>query len=183
VKTPSDGRHYWFKQRVGKPLGNSDKAIRDAGINIRGEGGYVICPGAQLPDGRRYSWDKTTINLFAELREDTVPVLPPWFIELLQPKPKPAVAPATRLNGSNRHRRYASGALDRLCGELAATPPGSRNIKLNDAALQMGHMVASGWTDQKTVEQDLTNAAMAAGLPLDDRGTSSRTVTTAAATQ
>jgi hypothetical protein len=175
VITPGDGKHYWFRQRDdGEPIGNSDKAIRDAGINIRGHGGYVICPGAQLPDGRRYRWDKATANLFGALREDIVPVLPMWLVDLLRPKPKPVAAPAVplRLNGSghgsNRHQSYASAALDQLSAELAATPEGSRNIKLNDAALRMGHMIASGWIDQTIVEQRLTTAAHAAGLAYDE---------------
>ena len=45
VITPQDGRHYWFLQpSEGEPLGNSDKAIRDKAINVRGAGGYVIAP-------------------------------------------------------------------------------------------------------------------------------------------
>jgi hypothetical protein len=53
VITPQEGRHYWFMQPTeGEPLGNSDKSIRDKAINVRGAGGYVIAPGARLPDGR-----------------------------------------------------------------------------------------------------------------------------------
>ena len=168
VITPSDGRHYWFKQRDGKPLGNSDKAIRDAGINIRGNGGYVICPGAQLPDGRRYSWDKATINLFAALREDTVPVLPQWFVELLQPKPKPvSVASIYGLN-DKRHRPYAAAALDGWANKVAAAPEGTRNNTLNDAAFAMGTMIAPGWIERAVVEQRLHAAATAAGLTHDE---------------
>ena len=173
VVTPSDGRHYWFKQRDGKPLGNSDKAVRADGINVRGQSGYVIAPGASLPDGRRYRQDKATVSLFAALRNNTVPVLPPWFVEILRPKAKPAVAaPAPRVNShrhsGTRHQRYASAALDRLCGELAATPEGSRNTVLNNAALSMGHMICSGWIERGGVEQRLTAAATAAGLAHDE---------------
>jgi hypothetical protein len=45
VITPQDDRHYWFIQPIdGEALGNSDKAIRDKAINVRGAGGYVIAP-------------------------------------------------------------------------------------------------------------------------------------------
>src|SRR6516165_2640299 len=148
VVTPRNGRHSWFKQPNGKPLGNRDKPIRNFGINIRGAGGYVIAPGAQLPDGRGYTRDNDTPNLFLALRENTVPPLPEWFAELLRPKVhrdrENTSQPAHKLNsGSNRHYRYAEAALDRLCDELSGTAEGSRNIELNNAALRMGHMVAS----------------------------------------
>jgi putative DNA primase/helicase len=175
VITPrGGGRHSWFKQPNGNPLGNRDKPIRDLGINIRGAGGYVIAPGATLPDGRRYTRDKDTPNLFVALRENAVPPLPEWFVELLRPKARhdqdreDAPQPAQKLNGSIRHHRYAEAALDRLCEELANTPERSRNIELNNAALRMGHMVASGWIDRAIVERRLAAAAMAAGLPFDE---------------
>ncbi len=173
VISPRDGRHSWFKQPNGEPLGNRDKPIRDLGVNIRGAGGFVIAPGAQLPDGRRYTRDKDTPNLFVALREDAVPVLPEWFAELLRPKSHHDQAtapgrPAQKLNGGgHRHHRYAETTLDRLCDELASTPKRSRNIELNNAALRMGHMVASGWIDRSIVEQRLYQAAKANGL-IDD---------------
>jgi hypothetical protein len=171
VITPrGGGRHSWFKQPNGKPLGNSDKPIRDLGINIRGAGGYVIAPGATLPDGRRYTRDKDTPNLFVALRENAVPPLPEWFVELVRPKAhhnqdhEDAPRPTQKLNGSIRHRRYAEAALDNLCKQLASTPERSRNIELNNAALRMGHMVASGWIERAVVERRLGEAAIAAGL-------------------
>jgi hypothetical protein len=173
VITPGDGEHFYFKQPNGKPLSNSDKAVRELAINIRGAGGYVIAPGAQLPDGRRYRRDKDTPNLFVALRENAVPSLPEWFVELLRPAKarrnqdhdhEDAPRSAQKLNGSIRHHRYAEAALDRMCEELANTAEGSRNIELNNAALRMGHMVASGWIERAVVERRLGAAALAAGL-------------------
>jgi hypothetical protein len=175
VITPGNGEHHWFTQPNGKPLGNSDKAIRDLGINIRGAGGYVIAPGAQLPDGRRYTRDKDTPNLFVALRENALPPLPEWFVALLRPAKArhdqdrdDAPRPAQKLNGSIRHHRYAEAALDRLCQELASTAEGSRNIELNNAALRMGHMMASGWIERAIVERRLAGAAIAAGLTVTE---------------
>jgi Bifunctional DNA primase/polymerase, N-terminal/AAA domain len=172
VITPGNGVHCWFRQPNGKPLGNSDKPIRDLGINIRGAGGYVIAPGAQLPDGRGYTRAKDTPHLFVALRDHTVPPLPVWFAELLRPQPaepKGSPAPAPKLNGdAYRHQRYAETALKELCEQVAGTPEGSRNIELNNAALRMGHMVASGWIEQPVVERRLSDAAFAAGLLPDE---------------
>jgi Bifunctional DNA primase/polymerase, N-terminal/AAA domain len=170
VITPGNGVHCWFRQPNGKPLGNSDKPLRDLGINIRGAGGYVIAPGAQLPDGRGYTRDKDTPNLFAALRDNAVPPLPEWLAELLRPQPTPKLnQPAPKLNGDgHRHQRYAEAALEALCNQIAGTAEGSRNIELNNAALRMGHMVASGWIEQAIVERRLGDAAFAAGLSADE---------------
>ena len=50
VDTPSGGRHYYFTTSI--PYGNSHGF--PSGIDVRGSGGYVIAPGATLPDGRGY---------------------------------------------------------------------------------------------------------------------------------
>ena len=52
VTLQNGGRHAWFKQppdlNGSEPLGNRDRAIRDSGINVRGHGGFVVAPGANL---------------------------------------------------------------------------------------------------------------------------------------
>lgn len=52
VDTPNSGRHLYF--RFPGDLGNSTGKAERSGIDVRGEGGYVIAPGAMLPDGRVY---------------------------------------------------------------------------------------------------------------------------------
>jgi AAA domain/Bifunctional DNA primase/polymerase, N-terminal len=171
VITPSGGRHYYFLQPNGEPIGNSDKPLRDKAINIRGSGGYVIAPGAQLPDGSRYTQDKNSPNVFEALLYNTVPVLPPWLATMLrnghnctEPNSNGAAAPDT---DTARHHAYAQAALDGICDELAATPEGRRNTILNNAAFRMGTMAAQGWIERGD-EQALLRAAVACGLPADE---------------
>ena len=65
----------------------------------------------------------------------------------------------------DRHLAYARATLAALCNELASMAPETgRNIALNNAALKMGHMIASGWIERSEVEQALTDAALACGL-------------------
>jgi hypothetical protein len=170
VISPQDGRHFWFLQPVdGEPLGNSDRTVRDQGINVRGNGGYVIAPGAQLPDGRQYKRDSKTPSTIEALVNGTIPVLPPALQELLRPK-KDCSAPSNgSAHSSAREERYADATLRRLADNLAAMPPDSgRNIELNNAALIMGHMVAAGWTSRSAVEGRLFDAAAASGLVRED---------------
>jgi len=46
----------------------------------------------------------------------------------------------------------------------ARAPETGRNIALNNAAMHMGHMIASGWIERAEVEHALTEAALASGL-------------------
>jgi hypothetical protein len=76
VITQSNGRHAWFKQPTdGEPLGNRDKAIRDAGINVRGCGGYVIAPGTRMSDGREYKRCPGTPSTLEAFQQGNIPVL------------------------------------------------------------------------------------------------------------
>ena len=51
VKTPNNGFHLYFRQPPGEPLGNG-RGNLPPGCDVRGAGGFVIAPGAVLPDGR-----------------------------------------------------------------------------------------------------------------------------------
>ena len=163
VVTPQNGRHYWFTQPTeGEPIGNSDKPVRDKGINVRGAGGYVIAPGALLRDGKEYRRDPNTPSIIEAVRNGTVPVLPPSIVTLLRPNGHAAPPPAKPAHSGAREEAYAQVALGNVASEIAKAPSGSRNIELNNGALRMGHMVASGWIGRATVEGRLFDAAQPA---------------------
>jgi hypothetical protein len=172
IITPTTGKHYYFRQSTAdEPLGNSEGAIKGQAINVRGDGGYAIAPGAQLPDGRRYSWDKSTPNFFKAVRENTVPPLPPWLATLLRPaKPEPVRDNAgSRGQPGKREQAYAVAALENLADELSRMPPDSgRNNKANESAFKMGTMVARGWIDRSEIEYRLLSACFANGLVKED---------------
>jgi hypothetical protein len=53
VATPGGGLHIYFRLRSGE-LPRSRAGDIGAGLDTRGEGGYIITPGNVLPDGRSY---------------------------------------------------------------------------------------------------------------------------------
>src|SRR5262249_3338791 len=53
TRTARRGAHLFFKQPKGGPFGNGRGQLPD-GIDVRGVGGFVIAPGAVLPDGTRW---------------------------------------------------------------------------------------------------------------------------------
>src|SRR4051812_24374966 len=53
------------------------------GVDIRGEGGYVIAPFARLPDGRSYAPIPETPNLLS-VPTESIPYAPQWLVEIVR---------------------------------------------------------------------------------------------------
>jgi hypothetical protein len=102
VKTPSGGAHLYFKQPPnGGALDNSRGTLPKA-VDCRGSGGFVIGPGARLPDGR--GW--TAVAGSAPIHQ--APPLPGWLEETLRPPQRED----PRVEQQRDERR----ARPRLCG-------------------------------------------------------------------
>jgi Bifunctional DNA primase/polymerase, N-terminal len=54
--TPGGGQHIVFKYRPDKPITNREGGLAKLGINVRGEGGYIIAPPSMTADGKRYEY-------------------------------------------------------------------------------------------------------------------------------
>jgi len=55
AKTPTGGRHIYFKWPESATVANSSKRLA-AGIDVRGTGGMVMAPPSRKPGGGAYSW-------------------------------------------------------------------------------------------------------------------------------
>lgn len=53
--TGSGGTHYFFKAPSGVSVRNAAHVIE--GVDVRGDGGYIIAPPSRHPNGNRYEWD------------------------------------------------------------------------------------------------------------------------------
>ena len=155
VETPSGGLHFYFK--TGEAYGNSRGAL-PPGIDVRGVGGYVIAPGATLPDGRTYrvvngSWD-------------SIAPLPQALAGLLRAKASPTVEPmpATQREATERERSYALRSLEDEAELIEGLKPGDgRNAALNASAHSLGTMAGAGWIDPNKAAHALLAAATANG--------------------
>ena len=160
VETPSTGRHFYFRSEIA--YGNSRGSLPD-GIDVRGVGGYVIAPGATLPDGRSYRVIGGSL--------DAVPALPDALAGLLRPK-RPTVTPEPHLEPAadavtDRERAFANAALADEVAKLSAMREGSgRNHALNVASHSMGTM--AGWIDLNVAASALYEASVANGYVAKD---------------
>jgi len=84
TRTSRGGAHLFFKQPKGKPLGNGRGELPD-GIDVRGMGGFVIAPGAALPDGKRWQAINGTPSLADAFKAGTIPELPHWLADIIRP--------------------------------------------------------------------------------------------------
>ena len=160
VETPSRGLHFYFRTDIA--YGNSSGSL-PAGIDVRGLGGYVIAPGATLPDGRSYRIIAGTW--------DSVPTLPDPLASLLREKRltmTPTLPGGTvGLAVTERERAFAQAALADEVAKLSAMREGSgRNRALNDAAFALGTL--DGWIDLSEVANALWEASIANGYIAKD---------------
>ncbi len=148
------GRHYYYRQAEGAPLGNGRGQLAGHSIDIRGggtgNGGYVVGPGSVHETGAVY----TPVTSSALI----CPV-PGWLAEVLRPRPAPE-----RGHGAG-YPASMYRALRGLVGfVLGGTPGVDRNDRLFWAACRAAGMVAAGKVDPATAEAVLVEAALRAGL-------------------
>jgi bifunctional DNA primase/polymerase-like protein/DnaB helicase-like protein/primase-like protein len=74
-KTGSGGRHIFFRH-PGVEIRNSAGKL-GKGIDIRGDGGYVVAPPSIHPNGNRYEW-------IVKPSQCELATMPEWMIELLR---------------------------------------------------------------------------------------------------
>jgi hypothetical protein len=166
TSTARGGVHLFFKQRQNDdPLGNGHGELPD-GIDVRGVGGFVIAPGAALPNGQRWRPVSGKPLLTDALKAGTIPELPQWLADIIRPNPKPngqrnKFVNTAGVDSGSRGEAYAAAALDGAVADLGATPIGKRNETLNTMAFRLGRMVARGWIDEKTVAEALLGACEA----------------------
>ena len=141
--------------------GSGNRARVLPGVDYRGHGGYVVCPGSIHPSGVTYRWkcgpDDPDFGRDAPIRP-----APGWFATLLARRPRLAQAPAEKRNVSAYGRR----ALESEVGRVLLAPVGQRNDQLNRSAYALGQLVAGGAIDVDTVADALLVAAERIGLEM-----------------
>ena len=140
------GRHLYY--RSPGSLGNRGLAL---GIDIRGDGGYVVAPpSSHAQSDRRY-----------EFEDSSVPAIdvPTWIVaRLTSQSPSmqwPSCAPSTA-SAERILRRQLRCVEDARIGE--------RNETLNRAAFTLGQLIGAEALDAERVIANLLRAAVDAGL-------------------
>jgi hypothetical protein len=161
VLTGRGGYHLWFEYTQAIQCSAGRVA---PGIDVRGDGGYVVVPPSVHENGSVYHFIDP---------ECALTVAPEWLVALTRRKPtwtisERAVASINVPGGAFSLGAYGRAALDAEIVALAATMPGMRNHALNRAAFVLFQLVAGGELDGGAVEQRLVAACQTNGLVRDD---------------
>lgn len=147
-ETGSGGLHFLYRWAPG--IGNN-AGRWGAGLDLRGEGGYIVAPPSAHPDtGRPYVWA-------GDWRSD----LPAWPVDHLPFGRDPLDRPT---NVVPFPRQAASGSLAGLVRVILEAKPGGRNDALNWAAYKAGQDVAGGRLHLDEALTVLDSAARQIGL-------------------
>lgn len=176
VETAGGGLHLFFRQPDGERLRNARGALPQ-GIDVRGDGGFVVAAGSVRSDGTAWRADPDSPDLIESIKRCALPQLPEALLRLIRTKPERPEPPRQRAddrprtNGSDisdREHAFARVALDACAAELASAGAGGRNQALNAASFRMGRQIAAGRIGRAEVERQLETAAQACGLVKDD---------------
>ncbi|MDD9946970.1 MAG: bifunctional DNA primase/polymerase [Myxococcales bacterium] len=139
-----DGRHLYFAY-PGVRVACSSGAL-GRGLDVRGDGGYVVVPPSVHPNGRRYSWAAGRGPGEIDLAH-----APSRLLTL--------VAPAQSASA------YGSGALRNARDLILSSLRGSRNTTTFRQAVAIFELVEGGEIDEAEATAVLHKAALGTGLP------------------
>ena len=157
-KTANGGQHRIY-QANGAAITNSAGKL-GPGIDVRGDGGYIVLPPSTLAGGRSYAWDG------AHPGQRRPAPLPSEVAERLQrPAQAPRQPPSAGHNTPAGGTPYGRKALDLELAQVRQAQEGERNDTLNRAAYNLGQLIGAGELGRAEVEAELQAAADAVGLP------------------
>jgi hypothetical protein len=151
IRTGSGGLHLYFRW-PGQPIKNSASKIAP-GIDVRGDGGYVIVPPSPG---------------YAVADNAPIADAPDWLLPALIPPAAPEPAPAPLLASRAPIQDGASilgrEALAQRCDEIRNAPDGAKHSSINEAAYAIGGLVAAGHIEEAAGWSEL-RAALDTLLP------------------
>ena len=168
-ETPRGGWHIYFKlPDAGDELVIGNRAGVIAGVDVRGEGGYVIAPPSVRDDGRFYDW----------LGKQTNPTPAPYkLLEFVLNYRENKDGEAVRVDADeftledmptpdgdlfvnpDAAKRFAANALEGELQKIRTAPEGTRNRTIHGAAIAIGSLLPLGLLDANEVLNRFQDAA------------------------
>lgn len=156
----ANGEHRYFRGDV-KAIGNSVGKIGE-GLDIRGDGGYVVGPGSVHPSGHVYRFKEGRA-----LSDIAIAKAPAWLLNLVNPtSSSPAVEMQIEVPPRNLRRTtaYVETVREREMERLSRAPNHQRNHCLNRCAFKIGQLLPYGTLNETECIRQLSEVARQVGL-------------------
>ena len=170
-RTPSNGEHIWFEQperelsnRVHMRVADGRGGEVKTGLDVRTAGGCVPLPPSAKSNGP-YAWIESPWHVDVELAP-----APAWLLDIIDPPlpPRPPLPPLS-IGSTDRTVRYVEAAVTGECDDLSCMAPASgRNLRLFQAAANLGELVGAHLLPQDLAEARLEHASQSNGLWRED---------------
>jgi hypothetical protein len=144
VHTPSGGLHAYF-DAGDRELRNSAGLI-GPGLDVRGDGGYIILPSS----GSGYHW-----NLLWNFKTTAPPPAPEWLWPSRLSLPS-ATEPIRPVHGLDP---YGEAAIEAACNAIARAGPGGQERTLNAECFSIGTLAGAGAVPRSIALRALLRAA------------------------
>lgn len=184
MATTPRGLHVYFRH-PGYVVTNKAELRGIEGLDVRGDGGFVVGPGSyfipnteEIADGKvegSYAW----VNSPADT---VISPMPSWLCELLAEPPRPTPKPMARITWSTPEEAdkgqlaYARKAFENAIDKLESATSGGRNNLLYVTTASLAGFVASNLLDEGATFDAIESAAIWCGL---DRVETSKTMASA----
>lgn len=152
VVTGSGGRHHLFSHPGGVVRNSAGRV--GPGLDIRGDGGYVIAPPSRHASGGRYIWES----------EEPLAQAPQWLLTWCREVESPPRASFGLGRCGPTGTAWAAAALNGELRRVRAATEGARNDTLNRAAFALGQLVSAGHLNEDMVRGALLAAGTEIGL-------------------
>lgn len=166
--TTGGGGHHLVYAHPGCTMPNSAGELPGVGltpgVDLRGDGGYVVAAPSVHRSGNRYRWEGGDLAS-----------LPPWF----RPTAPPVTPSAIPTLNADRQQGYVETALASEVARVRQAVPHDqggqgRNDTLNKSAFAVGTLVGAGVLDSDRARYALLEAATSSGLSVAE---ADRTIT------
>ena len=149
------GTHLFFK--LGETEVKCSTVMLGPGLDVRGEGGYVVVAPSVHPDtGTKYQWlpDQSLFDM-------TIPEAPVWLVEMTcKRKSNSELHQPSALTKAIKHsQRYGTVALDRECKRIEAAQNGQQERTLNSSSFAIGRLISSGHLSESIAVSRLKESA------------------------
>jgi hypothetical protein len=135
--TPSGGRHLLFRCPDVEIRNSAGRIAK--GIDIRGEGGYIMAAPSVYRDVGAYRWNPELHPMRTAIAE-----APEWLIKLAARQPEPEIPAGPRPEAQHLNNRYGEAALDSAVRRILDAGSGTQESTLNGEAYSMGRLAAGG---------------------------------------